>query len=279
MYYNARLRAPNAWEVTLEPQLADDAAAIFAEAGLQRAFEELWAGSARQHRVTAGDGRCFLATRVSQSGGAGQWRSDITWISVDDPPTYRALEALWRRTGVPQSFAPVIEHDDCLRLYTAFYVVRTRCVGPYLHTDFGRAVGTSAMVLMTPLEDYATAVDAPEGVGAPDGLPADESARRFQLLYESGAASEFGDAGGAPGAKELRRYVYRRGKAIVFSSRFRHSTEPGCAPDGKPQVYLCFVFGTDRPCHWPAIVQALEYLQSRMICRPDGGVVYNPGAE
>jgi hypothetical protein len=81
---------------------------------------------------------------------------------------------------------------------------------------------------------------------------------------------------GATG-RPLRQYTYRRGEALCFSSRFRHSTQPGRAKNAaRPPVYLCFVFGTDRAHHWPAIVQALEYLQSRCICRPDGGVVYQP---
>ena len=41
---------------------------------------------------------------------------------------------------------------------------------------------------------------------------------------------------------------YRKGEAIIFSSHFRHSTEPGCSveEDNAPQVYLCFTFGTDK---------------------------------
>ena len=73
---------------------------------------------------------------------------------------------------------------------------------------------------MTPLEDYPTALQcstAPHPDDSADG-------ERFQLLYEAGTPKVA--AGATDAANGLRRYVYRQGKAIVFSSRFRHSTEP-----------------------------------------------------
>jgi hypothetical protein len=238
-----------------------EAAAIFERARLGQAYRDLWAGAQTSLRVRAGEDGCFLAKRVSNEGERGQWRSDLAWISVDDPPTYRAFEALFQRSRLAATFAPVVEHDHTLRLYTAFYVVRTACAAPYFHTDFGRAVGHSALVMMTPLDDFAPSAHTDENAA-------------FQLLYEAGDPEARGDT--APG--EVRQYDYKRGKAIVFSSRFRHATQPGKAANA-PHVYLCFVFGTDRTFHWPAIVQALEYLQSRMIARPDGGIVYNPPPE
>lgn len=230
-------------------EVIQEAAAIFAASELEREFEALWRGGERQRRVDGGVGQFFLATRVSAAGEAGQWRSDLAWISVDDPPTYKRFAGLFERSGVASCFASIVEHDHSLRLYTAFYVVRTRCAGLHLHTDFGRAVGTSALVLMTPLADY------------------DQSTEDFHLMYEAGDPDD-------PAAIELAQYRYKLHRALVFASRFRHSTQPGRASGDRPHVFLCFVFGTDRPFHWPAIVQALEYLQSRMIMRPDGGMVH-----
>ena len=317
LFHNCRLDAPNAWQVALPPALTEEAAAIFERARLAEAFARLWEGSDAQLRQCAGPAACFLATRVSRRGESGQWRSDITWISVDDPPTYRAFEGLFSRSGLAQRFAPIVPHDHALRLYTAFYVVRTRCAGTYLHTDFSRAVGLSAMVMMTPLDDFepeegfhllyeAGDPDAPppsspkerevaaEVDGQVDHIRATAGASPSSDLPRgdavAGSTTPSGDsraADDAPGAtaRSLRQYTYRKGTALVFSSRFRHSTQPGrarAAPDSaglRPHVYLCFVFGTDRSEHWPSIVQALEYLQSRMIARPDGTVVYNPGDE
>ena len=68
-----------------------------------------------------------------------------------------------------------------------------------------------------------------------------------------------------------RRYEYARGKAIVFGSGFRHSTEPGRAAAGaSPHAYLCFTFGTDLPEHWPHIAQTVDGDQSRVIAPPGG---------
>ena len=284
LFHNDTLDAPNAWQVAFPATLTEEAAAIFEGAQLGEAFQRLWSGSAAQLRQRTGPAACFLATRVSRGGESGQWRSDITWISVDDPPTYRAFERLFVRSGLPHHFASIVPHDHTLRLYTAFYVVRTRCAGTHLHTDFGRAVGLSAMVMMTPLEDF----EPDEGfhllyeAGDPDAPPPGASARE-QSAGKPDAPPPGASAQPEATARALRQYTYRKGTALVFSSRFRHSTQPGraCAARDhagyQPQVYLCFVFGTDRSEHWPSIVQALEYLQSRMIARPDGTVIYNPG--
>ena len=71
---------------------------------------------------------------------------------------------------------------------------------------------------MTPLEDYPT-------IPGPDDQI---SGQHFQLLYEPGEPKDPNAT--TEVASGLRRYIYRRGKAIVFSSRFRHSTEPWVEP-------------------------------------------------
>ena len=71
------------------------------------------------------------------------------------------------------------------------------------------------------------------------------------------------------GASQLRRYTYAKGKAVVFGSRFEHSTEPGAGADGEVHAYLCFTFGTDLQARWPAIAETLD-TQSRIAQQPDG---------
>ena len=81
----------------------------------------------------------------------------------------------------------------------------------------------------------------------------------------------------------LRQYAYRKGKAIVFGSRFEHrsrpahrmpsasitltriaphhvsrSTEPGAGADGEAHAYLCFMFGTDEQAQWSDIAQTMD---------------------
>ena len=97
-----------------------------------------------------------------------------------------------------------------------------------------------SFTLLTPLEDYATT--------------------DFQLLYE--------DSSG-----EMRQYRYRAGEAIVLASHFMHSTEPGAADpeaNGRPHVFLCFTFGSDKAEHWPAIAPVINGYQSRFLHRFDG---------
>ena len=137
------------------------------------------------------------------------------------------------------ALAPLIDSKR-VRLYSCFYVVRSRCSDPNYHTDWPDAVGNNAFTLLTPIEDYTT--------------------ENFQLLYEDRAGSRL-------------QYRYRTGEAICFSSHFVHSTEPGrSAPDsnGRPHVFLCFTFGSDKEEHWPIIAPTINGYQSRFLHRYDG---------
>ena len=138
--------------------------------------------------------------------------------------------------GVAEALRPYIDCDEGVRLYSSFYVVRSTCDAPNLHTDWGDAVGCNAFTLLAPLEDYTTA--------------------DFQLLYQNG------DRKGP-----LRQYTYKAGEAIVFSSKFVHSTEPGCAVDGsgRPHAFLCWTFGSDKEEHWVAIEPTIGGYQSRFM--------------
>ena len=63
-----------------------------------------------------------------------------------------------------------------------------------------------------------------------------------------------------------------RGKAIVFGSGFKHSTEPGHGRAGKVHTFLSIEFGTDRDEFWPMMCLTTNE-QSRVIARPDGALV------
>ena len=157
---------------------------------------------------------------------------------VDDEATFDQYAQIFAATGIAEAVAPLV--DGKVTLYSCFYVVRSRCSARNLHTDWPDAVGTNAFTLLTPIEDYAT--------------------DNFQLLYE--------DASG-----ELRQYRYRTGEALVLASRFMHSTEPGAAApeaNGRPHVFLCFTFGSDKVEHWPAIAPTINGYQSRFLHRWDG---------
>lgn len=72
-------------------------------------------------------------------------------------------------------------------------------------------------------------------------------ARSRVRLREDGRLDE-----GDPGS-EVRRYAYKKGAAVVFGSKFMHSTEPGAGRNGEPYAYLCFTFGTTDMAAWPQV--------------------------
>lgn len=117
-------------------------------------------------------------------------------------------------------------------------------------------MGTDALTLITPLRDF-------------------DETDSFQLRYQShqqpaarsGGGGEEAGASAAP--REERRYAYQKGRAIVFGSRFEHTTEVGSGRDGQVHAYLCFTFGTDEQQRWGEISRSLGR-QSRIVGQPDG---------
>ena len=121
-----------------------------------------------------------------------------------------------------------------------------RCTAHDFHADYVGGVGTRALTLIAPLAD-------------------NRQTDNFQLSYIRDTDS----AKSLPSEDRVGRYVYRKGRAIVFGSSFVHSTEPGEGRDGEVHAFLGFTFGTDDPRAWPLLAKTLG-TQSRIICRPDG---------
>jgi len=298
-HFNTKLRANNVWEVDLPLQPLAEALDIFERCELRLNFERLRASTTRHRRfatpsgrperffgvraggyggaVSGGDGMAAISTgEDAASGEYTSWASDITWVSVDDEATHAQFERLFRACDLEAFFGPICGCRDRLRMFSASYVVRSRCETPNFHYDYISAVGARALTLMAPLKQYSR--------------PEASNADLFQLLYEeaepaSGEAEACtGEAEGdawatrkskGAGGGRIRRQEYAFGKAVVFGAGFRHSTEPGSStePGGEPHVFLCFTFGTDRQEAWPLIAQTIDGDQSRMLCRPDGEIV------
>jgi len=146
-------------------------------------------------------------------------------------------------------FKKTVSHDKKIELFSAFFVVRSSCQKASWHTDYVPQVGTDALTLITPLKDYNTSKD-------------------FSFIYKPTVKNDSKIPDNDTGIPDIRRYEYRKGKAIVFGSRFEHSTEPGVRP-GVPQAYLCFVFGSDKAKIWEHI-QSTTAAQSRFIIDYDG---------
>jgi hypothetical protein len=257
--------------------------------------------SERFFAVRAGGAVTSADADADSAPAAVGWRSDVAWISVDDAATHGRFAELFAECGLARRFSRVVGARDRPQLYSAFFVVRTACEAPNFHVDYVAGCGTSALTLITPIRTSdvtdsfqllyrtraglpsATAADeAPMGAtgggGAVVGTTgADEGAIGAEVAMGTtgGMGRKAAASTSAAAALEeapTRRYVYRRGRAIVFGSRFSHSTEPGRTADGAPHVYLCFTFGTDQPERWPMIAQTIDS-QSRVLARPDGALV------
>ncbi len=260
-YFNTRLHAPNAFEIAVDESIIEEAADIFygrfdgrvsdSEGG---PFDGICKRAVIYDDVLTPVGR-FFTQRVSA------WRSDLAWVAVDDEQSLEKFEDLFKRLELPQRFASIVPHHRSLKLYCAQYLLRSWCEGYNFHTDFNRAVGTNALTFIAPLRNY-------------------RETQSFQLTYKATVGEVTPDghiALGTINAEKpregcnLRRYEYRKGKAIVFGSGFEHSTEPGAGHDGEVHAYLSFMFGTDDQAQWPEIEQTMD-AQSRILQHPDGRV-------
>lgn len=249
-FYNRRLEALNVFELDVDESIVDEAAEIFYSSGCLSYDGSL--GAARFDDVCTPEGR-FFTQRVSG------WQSNIAWVAVDDRQSFARFEEIFERLRLPQRFASVIPHVRSPRLYCAQFVVRSRCEGYNFHTDYNAAVGTNAISLITPLRDFKEraafqlSFKATSGELQPDGQLALGTANAERVQERS----------------DLRRYAYKKGKAIAFGSRFEHSTEPGAGQNGEVHAYLCFMFGTDDQSRWADIEKTMD-AQARVIQQPDG---------
>ena len=219
-------------EISLEKEVIRQAQQIFR--GIWPSIKQFMdGGPGRYKQLEAVPGNPLRFFGVNRHG----WASDVAWISVDDPYTYNRFQRIYQKMMLPQIFEQVVDHDTEIRLFSAFFVVRKKCNESNMHVDYWPNVGSNALTLMTPLEDY------------------ESKSGGFGLLYQ------------ALNETVIKRYHYRKNKAIVFGARFTHSTEPG---EGQvPQAYLCMQFGSDKKEHWNKILETINY-QSRFVMAADG---------
>lgn len=160
------------------------------------------------------------------------WASDILWISQDDLPTYQFFDAMFRASGIGEQVAHRIDYDRKLRLYSGFFVTRSRCERTDFHVDWVEA-NNDAFTFLMPLTNNCS---------------------QMGLTY-------LNVRGG------MVDYAYKMGKGLVFGDHFQHATSPGQTDERC--VLLCFTFGTDRMGNWPRIAETAA-AQGRVHCRPDG---------
>ena len=274
-HFNSTLQAYNVWEVPLPAAPLAAANDIYERCELRARFKHLQRGTARHVRLTPPTGahETFFAVRAGAASAGGHlgWSSDVTWLSVDDTATFDVFRRIFEQCELAKTFRSICQCEADPRLYSASFVMRSRCEEPNMHVDYLEGVGARALTLMTPLRAFPRA----RSIGG-----AGNGGGEFQLVYEEarpaadgGGAAAAAPAPSVPAPFRVRRYEYQLGKAVIFGGGFKHSTEPGHAADDEPHCYLCFTFGTDRLEHWPLIAQTIDGDQSRMLCRPDGKMV------
>ena len=274
LYYNRALQAHNVWELDLDPECLDEAARIFHDGGREPFASITQPGPPFEELETQAG--AFFAHRVS-------WNSNVAWVSADDESSLSTLQSIFDRMRLSERFGAVVPKLERAVLFSAFFVTRTRCDGVNYHEDYHREVGTRALTLIAPLDSFAEtesfqleyAARRPEAFDAPSRGSVDAGSVDAGSVD---AGLESGREGRREGRREAeegkderrrRRYVYSKGKAIVFGSHFLHSTEPGRGRDGETHAFLCFTFGTDDEASWPAIARTLDS-QSRIVRHPNG---------
>ena len=161
------------------------------------------------------------------------WNSDITWISADSFRSYSVFLECFERLKLASIFAPLIEHQSSIILYSGFFVKRLRCSDYNFHVDWQNDCDNNAFTLIAPL-----------------------------LLPEKSPGLVYYDAN-----HQIKKYSYSLSKAIVFGSGFIHSTDIGSTHS--PVVLLSLTFGTDDMKYWDAISKT-ALSQSRLMRLPCG---------
>jgi hypothetical protein len=160
------------------------------------------------------------------------WDSDVRWISPNSPETFSYFQSRFERLDIASHVLPWLDIETCVRMYSGFFVTRSRCEAPTFHVDW-QNTGNQAFTLLTPITDNT------------DG---------FGMLYREYDGSE-------------SVYSYKQGKALILGDDFIHSTQPGRSE--QPVTLLSFTFGTDKMEYWPNIALTAAN-QGNLFCLPDG---------
>lgn len=211
-FFNPEMRAFNVMIAPADPAIV-------------REFEPLCSGSLDEERFDT----------VTPRGD--KWQSDIRWISARTPESFRMFEDAFHRLGIPRLVEDYVDIDKEIRLFFGQVIVRSRCEGVYLHTDWSK-VNNEAFTFLTPVF---------------------KETPKFGLLYQTCKG-------------EVAEYCYTPGEAILFGDFFRHGTKPGQSDE--PEAVLCFEFGTDRMEHWDKVFGCMKK-QARTMRKPNGDFIRN----
>lgn len=149
--YSDTFSAANVWECDVPMQAIDKAAALFSGIRSKEAWDWDERGNGEpaarrvQRQFSTKDGRFFELRREG-------WRSDISWVSADDEKTHGSLREVFEAFKLDKSFGDLVPGDK-LRMFGAFYVVRSDCKEHNWHCDFVPKTFPALLTLITPLHD------------------------------------------------------------------------------------------------------------------------------
>jgi hypothetical protein len=154
-----------------------------------------------------GGGSCklpFKPKRYIFHAERPNWKSDIRWVSADDPHTFGLFQALFDKLGIAATFSFLGQ----MTLFSGFLVVRQCTRKSHFHTDFGDT-GGKAFTLMTPLDDMTDL----------------EACHLLAKLPHSAGGDGSGDAPSITSATDdaacdVRQYRYELGRGICFGDGF-----------------------------------------------------------
>lgn len=139
------------------------------------------------------------------------WKSDLRWISVNSLKTYEKWSNLFYEFNFDKTFDKLIDYDKKINIYSVFFVTRSQGVGHDFHTDWLGDADANAFSSMTPIQECREDT--------------------INLAYKDKN-------------QDIKEYKYEKGKAIIFSEEFSHSTAIGKSET--PDSFLCFSFGSDK---------------------------------
>ena len=188
--HNVALDAPNVLQLQVKKAALTRARDIFdaavrphLKAGL---IQRLASRKIPCEQLRSPHGNFFVMRAGSSTDETKADSSDLAWVSVDDMETWCDFRDIFDDMGIVDAVAPLVDTDAAVRLYSSFFVIRSRCAAPNLHADWPDATGVNAFTLLTPLEEYTT----------------DD----FQLLYEDSVGLASRRTTGEANLDGLRRY-------------------------------------------------------------------------
>ena len=160
----------------------------------------------------------------------------LLWISANDRETYDVFDAFFRALDIVDDAKLLVDFDETLVMYGAFFVVGNVAPHELFHVDY--FPDSHAYTLLTPLDAF---------------LP-EHGNLSFKLTPTT--------------PEQHGLYNYKMGEAIIFGEQFEHSTQP-YAKQSRNRILVSLTFGTDKMQYWETLKKTVG-TQSNFVMLPCG---------